>query len=197
MEGMAQWRACTAMAGGGCGAAPAMDHSNMDMRDKSKVDVPGRRRRRHDRAQPGGPHRRSRPRPRGCRPQGAHLSRPRLADAEPGQARADAAIDIHLTGNMERFMWSIDGEKLSERPEPIRFERNERVRLHLINDTMMTHPMHLHGHFFEVVNGHGQPAGEAHGDGAARRQGRASTSPPTRPATGRSTATCSTTCMPA
>jgi FtsP/CotA-like multicopper oxidase with cupredoxin domain len=63
-------------------------------------------------------------------------------------------IDIHLTGNMERFMWSMDGEKLSENPEPYRFARDERVRLRLINDTMMTHPMHLHGHFFEIVNGH-------------------------------------------
>ena len=62
-------------------------------------------------------------------------------------------VDIHLTGNMERFMWSMDGEKLSENPEPYRFARNERVRLRLINDTMMTHPMHLHGHFFEIVNG--------------------------------------------
>jgi CopA family copper-resistance protein len=62
-------------------------------------------------------------------------------------------IDIHLTGNMERFMWSMDGEKLSENPEPYRFARNERVRLRLINDTMMTHPMHLHGHFFEIVTG--------------------------------------------
>ena len=64
-------------------------------------------------------------------------------------------IEIHLTGNMERFMWSMDGEQLSENPEPYRFARNERVRLRLINDTMMTHPMHLHGHFFEIVNGHG------------------------------------------
>jgi len=62
-------------------------------------------------------------------------------------------IDIHLTGNMERFMWSMDGEKLSEIPDPYRFARNERVRLRLINDTMMTHPMHLHGHFVEIVNG--------------------------------------------
>jgi FtsP/CotA-like multicopper oxidase with cupredoxin domain len=62
-------------------------------------------------------------------------------------------IDIHLTGNMERFMWSMDGEKLSENPEPYRFALNERVRLRMINDTMMTHPMHLHGHFFEIVNG--------------------------------------------
>jgi CopA family copper-resistance protein len=63
-------------------------------------------------------------------------------------------VEVHLTGNMERFMWSIDGEKFSENPEPIRFERDERVRITMVNDSMMTHPMHLHGHFFEVVNGH-------------------------------------------
>lgn len=63
-------------------------------------------------------------------------------------------IEVHLTGNMERFMWSFDGEKFSEGVEPIRFERDERARMVLINDTMMTHPIHLHGHFFELVNGH-------------------------------------------
>ncbi len=68
-------------------------------------------------------------------------------------------IDIHLTGNMERFMWSLDGRKLNEGAEPIRFERNERVRVNLINNSMMNHPIHLHGHFFEVVTGqpHGHP----------------------------------------
>jgi len=64
------------------------------------------------------------------------------------------AIQIHLTGNMERFMWGFDGRKFSEIVEPIRFARNERVRVTLVNDTMMQHPIHLHGHFFEVVNGH-------------------------------------------
>ena len=80
-----------------------------------------------------------------------------LAALEPGRDNRvpTRRIDIHLTGNMERFMWSMDGQKLSERPDPYRFARNERVRLRLINDTMMTHPMHLHGHFFELVNGHG------------------------------------------
>ncbi|HEX8642963.1 MAG TPA: copper resistance system multicopper oxidase [Allosphingosinicella sp.] len=63
-------------------------------------------------------------------------------------------VDVHLTGNMERFMWSFDGEKFSENPDPIRFARNERVRIRLINDTMMAHPIHIHGHFFELVNGH-------------------------------------------
>src|SRR3546814_17046481 len=51
-------------------------------------------------------------------------------------------------------MWWLEGEKFGECGEPIRFERNERARVVLINDTMMTHPIHLHGHFFAVVNGH-------------------------------------------
>ena len=62
-------------------------------------------------------------------------------------------MEIHLTGNMERFMWGFDGRKFSELVEPIRFERNERVRVTLVNDTMMAHPIHLHGHFFELVTG--------------------------------------------
>ncbi len=62
-------------------------------------------------------------------------------------------MEIHLTGNMERFMWGFDGRKFSELVEPIRFERNERVRVTLVNDTMMSHPIHLHGHFFELVTG--------------------------------------------
>jgi FtsP/CotA-like multicopper oxidase with cupredoxin domain len=63
-------------------------------------------------------------------------------------------LEIHLTGNMERFMWGFDGRRFSELVEPIRFERDERVRVTLVNDTMMAHPIHLHGHFFELVNGH-------------------------------------------
>lgn len=80
-----------------------------------------------------------------------------LASLAPSpDPRAPArTVEVHLTGNMERFMWSFDGRKLSENPEPIRFARNERVRVRLINDTMMTHPIHLHGHFFEIVNGKG------------------------------------------
>ena len=66
-------------------------------------------------------------------------------------------MEIHLTGNMERFMWGFDGRKFSELVEPIRFERDERIRVTLVNDTMMAHPIHLHGHFFELVTG--GPAG--------------------------------------
>ncbi|HEX7944199.1 MAG TPA: copper resistance system multicopper oxidase [Phenylobacterium sp.] len=67
------------------------------------------------------------------------------------------ALDIHLTGNMERFMWGFDGLKFSEHPRPYAFVAGERVRVTLINDTMMAHPIHLHGHFFELTHA---PAGQ-------------------------------------
>ncbi|WP_284126364.1 copper resistance system multicopper oxidase [Parerythrobacter aestuarii] len=65
-------------------------------------------------------------------------------------------MQIHLTGNMERYMWSFDGKKFTAvTDDPIRFGYDERVRVKLVNDTMMAHPIHLHGHFFELVNGKG------------------------------------------
>ena len=64
-------------------------------------------------------------------------------------------IVIHLTSNMERYMWSFDGVKFSEVTESIKFYEGERVRLTLVNDTMMPHPIHLHGMFFDLVNGGG------------------------------------------
>ncbi len=73
------------------------------------------------------------------------------------QRAPERSMEIHLTGNMERFMWGFDGRRFSEIVEPIRFERDERVRVTLVNDTMMAHPIHLHGHFFELVTG--GPAG--------------------------------------
>ena len=63
-------------------------------------------------------------------------------------------IELHLTGNMERYMWGFDGKKSSE-AEPIQFYYGERVRLTLVNDTMMNHPIHLHGMFMELDNGAG------------------------------------------
>lgn len=63
-------------------------------------------------------------------------------------------IELHLTGNMERFMWGINGVEYSN-AEPIRTEYGERIRLTIVNDTMMNHPMHLHGMFMELENGHG------------------------------------------
>jgi CopA family copper-resistance protein len=64
-------------------------------------------------------------------------------------------IEMHLTGNMERFLWSIDGVPF-DRSEPVRLAHHERVRLVMVNDTMMHHPMHLHGMWMELENGHGE-----------------------------------------
>ena len=64
-------------------------------------------------------------------------------------------ITLHLTGNMERFMWGFDGKKFSE-AGPIVLQRGERVRFVLINDSMMEHPIHLHGLWSELENGHGE-----------------------------------------
>lgn len=77
-------------------------------------------------------------------------------EPNPDTRTPSRALDIHLTGNMERFMWGFDGEKFSNTTKPYAFRGGERVRVTLINDTMMTHPIHLHGHFFELAHG---PAG--------------------------------------
>lgn len=63
-------------------------------------------------------------------------------------------IELHLTGNMERFIWGFNGEKFSS-AEPIELKLGERVRIVLINDTMMEHPIHLHGLWSELENGNG------------------------------------------
>jgi CopA family copper-resistance protein len=64
-------------------------------------------------------------------------------------------IELHLTGNMDRFIWSFDGQKFSE-ARPIHLRYGERVRIVLVNDTMMNHPIHLHGMFGELES----PTGE-------------------------------------
>ncbi len=65
-------------------------------------------------------------------------------------------MELHLTGNMERYMWSFNGKKFSEVQGPIEFNYGERLRLTLVNDTMMEHPIHLHGMWMELENGHGR-----------------------------------------
>lgn len=77
-------------------------------------------------------------------------------ERNPDVRAPDRSMRIHLTGNMERYMWAFDGEKLNEVKQPIPFLKDERVRVTLVNDTMMGHPIHLHGHFFELVTGHGE-----------------------------------------
>ena len=77
----------------------------------------------------------------------------RSLDANPDTRLPEREVEVHLTGNMERYMWSFDGVKFSEVVDPILFHEGERVRLTMVNDTMMSHPIHLHGMFFELVNG--------------------------------------------
>ena len=79
----------------------------------------------------------------------------RAYERRPDFRAPDREIEMHLTGNMERFMWSIDGKPFDPHAPPIRFEYGERIRLTMVNDTMMQHPMHLHGMFMELENGHG------------------------------------------
>jgi CopA family copper-resistance protein len=64
-------------------------------------------------------------------------------------------IELHLTGHMERYIWSFNGRKFSE-SEPLRFEYGERLRLVLVNDSMMNHPIHLHGMWGEVESETGE-----------------------------------------
>ena len=74
-----------------------------------------------------------------------------------GDSRAASReIVLHLTGNMQRFIWGFDGEKASDAPS-INLRRGERVRIVLINDTMMEHPTHLHGLWSELENGQVAP----------------------------------------
>jgi CopA family copper-resistance protein len=77
----------------------------------------------------------------------------RSREANPDPRKPTRQIDVNLTANMERYMWSIDGETMSDGAQPITFRTGERVRVNLINHTMMPHPIHLHGHFFELVTG--------------------------------------------
>ena len=68
---------------------------------------------------------------------------------------ASREIVLHLTGHMERFVWSFNGRKFSE-SEPLKFNYGERLRLVLINDSMMNHPIHLHGMWGEVQGPEGE-----------------------------------------
>jgi CopA family copper-resistance protein len=69
---------------------------------------------------------------------------------EPGRT-----IELHLTGHMERFAWSFNGIKFSD-AEPLRLTYGERLRIVLVNDTMMTHPIHLHGMWSDIEDDKGE-----------------------------------------
>ncbi len=74
----------------------------------------------------------------------------------PDRREPAREVELHITGNMERYMWSFDGKKYSEAKAPIPFRLGERLRLVLVNDTMMEHPIHLHGMWMELENGAGE-----------------------------------------
>jgi FtsP/CotA-like multicopper oxidase with cupredoxin domain len=67
----------------------------------------------------------------------------------------DAEVLLHLTGNMDRYIFGFNG-KTYEQSKPVRFPYGQRIRVTLINDTMMEHPIHLHGMFGELANGEGR-----------------------------------------
>ena len=70
------------------------------------------------------------------------------------ESRPRRTLALHLTGDMQRYVWSLNHKTMSEE-STIPVKRGEVLRLELINDTMMHHPMHLHGHFFRLLNGQG------------------------------------------
>ena len=70
----------------------------------------------------------------------------------PDPREPEREVDIHLTGNMSRYMWSMNGIKFAD-AQPLKFKFGERLRINLINDTMMNHPMHLHGMWSDLETG--------------------------------------------
>ena len=90
--------------------------------------------------------------------------------ADPDGRDPGRTVELHLTGHMERFAWSFDGVKFSD-AEPLRFKYGERLRIVLVNDTMMTHPIHLHGMWSDLEDEDRQlPGAQAHHRHAARHQ---------------------------
>ncbi len=155
-----------AMAGQGADAAGAdmagMDHSSMAGMDHSKMQG-------MDHSQMAGMDHSATAAPKsdyapssGLTPQPAEPGNRLLVYADLKAMRPyadyrapDRTIEFRLTGNMERYFWSIDGKKYSE-AEPIRLTYGERVRIRFVNDTMMTHPMHLHGMWMQLDKGNGR-----------------------------------------
>ncbi len=75
--------------------------------------------------------------------------------ADPDGREPSRTIELHLTGNMERYTWSFNGQKMSE-AGPIRLQLGERIRILLVNDTMMDHPIHLHGMWSDLEDEQGR-----------------------------------------
>jgi len=78
----------------------------------------------------------------------------RSAFEDPDGRDPGRTVELHLTGHMEKFAWSFNGIKFSD-AEPLRLKYGERIRLVLVNDTMMTHPIHLHGMWSDLEDENG------------------------------------------
>ncbi|TKD45743.1 copper resistance system multicopper oxidase [Azotobacter chroococcum] len=76
------------------------------------------------------------------------------AFADPDGREPGRTLELHLTGHMERFAWSFDGIPFAD-AEPLRLKYGERLRIVLVNDTMMTHPIHLHGMWSDLEDEQG------------------------------------------
>jgi CopA family copper-resistance protein len=93
----------------------------------------------------------------GLRDNGRHVltyGQLRSAFEDPDGREPSRTIELHLTGHMERFAWSFDGIKFSS-AEPLRLKYGERLRIVLVNDTMMAHPIHLHGMWSDLEDDEG------------------------------------------
>jgi FtsP/CotA-like multicopper oxidase with cupredoxin domain len=80
---------------------------------------------------------------------------------DPDGREPSRTIELHLTGNMERYTWSFNGQKMAE-SGPIRLQLGERVRFLLVNDTMMDHPVHLHGMWSDLEDEEGRYKSRKH-----------------------------------
>ena len=79
----------------------------------------------------------------------------RSAFDDPDGRDSVREVELHLTGHMERFAWSFDGVPFAD-AQPLRFRYGERLRVVLVNDTMMTHPIHLHGMWSDLEDADGR-----------------------------------------
>jgi CopA family copper-resistance protein len=148
------------MAHGSMESMPGMDHGSMAGMDHGDANQP-----RHAAAEfgPGVDMRVDTPRTNlddpgvGLRDNGRRVLTYADVRTIGGPISPDASreIELHLTGHMERYVWSFNGQKFSD-AAPLRLSHGERVRFVLVNDTMMTHPIHLHGMWSELETPEGE-----------------------------------------
>ncbi len=143
-----------AMSGGSIGDMAGMDHAAMGHDMSAMAAMPGMQS--HPASETNNPlvdMQTMMPKPRledpgiGLRDNGRvvlNYAMLRTLDGDPDGGDATREVELHLTGHMERFSWSFDGKRFSD-AEPLRFNYGERLRIVLVNDTMMSHPIHLHG----------------------------------------------------